>query len=434
MFLLGYPGRLAHWLRSVGDETLYDRRKNILMLQWLVVIGTSYLGLFNGTEISNDPRILLLVAVLMSSGVVLERLPERFFPSAKFNCLLVFVDVVLILLGIALTRESPWELFLLFFLCLYIAGIGESLIKAISGCLLFSLVFTFVNLSAHKGDWLDGDILMRIPFLFGVSMLYAYLAHQTKREKQRADEAERVQMVRRRLVSGLAHDIKSPLSVVKGFAEVIGLTLSAVPGQEVIINAVQRIRDNVDRVLRLVMGFLDASQAEGGESQQLETPVALNWLIQEVAREEALEMFNNGITLNLELDPNLPEILGEVLQVERVLWNLLSNAIKFTPRDGRVEVRTSSADGQVRVMIRDTGIGIATEDLPLLFSEYRRLKGSGSTEGSGLGLYIVKNIVKSHGGTVNVESELAKGTTFVLTFPIAAKLPLVTDAQIKLAS
>ena len=70
--------------------------------------------------------------------------------------------------------------------------------------------------------------------------------------------------------------------------------------------------------------------------------MAFNWLVQEVAREEALEMFNNGITLDLELDPNLPEILGEVLQLERVLWNLLSNAIKFTPRNGRIEMKTST--------------------------------------------------------------------------------------------
>jgi signal transduction histidine kinase len=434
MLWQGYRGQFAEWLDSIGDETLPARRKSILMLQWLVVIGTSYLSLFSGSDIRHDPRVLLLVAMLMSSGIALQRLPERFFQSVKFSFSLVFVDSVLILMGIALKHESPWELFLLFFLCLYIAGIGESLIKAIFGCLLFSFVFTFVSLSAQKGDWLDAEILLRIPFLFGVSTLYAYLAHQAKREKRRADDAECAETVKRRLVSGLAHDIKSPLSVVKGFAEMIGLSLAGMPGQEHNLSCLQRIGRNIDRVLRLVMGFLDASQAETGATQQLETPVALNWLIQEVAREEALEMFSSGITLNLELDPNLPEILGEVLQVERVLWNLLSNAIKFTPRNGRVEVKTASAEGQVRVMIRDTGVGIATEDLPLLFSEYRRLKGSGSTEGSGLGLYIVKNIVKSHGGTVKVESELDKGTTFVLTFPIAAKLAPVTDAQIKLAS
>lgn len=196
MLWQGYRGQFAEWLDSIGDETLPARRKSILMLQWLVVIGTSYLGLFSGSDIRNDPRVLLLVAMLMSSGIVLQRLPERFFQSVKFSFSLVFVDIVLILMGIALKRESPWELFLLFFLCLYIVGIGESLIKAIFGCLLFSFVFTFVSLSAQKGDWLDAEILLRIPFLFGVSTLYAYL-----RTKPRVKSAEPMTRSARKLSS-----------------------------------------------------------------------------------------------------------------------------------------------------------------------------------------------------------------------------------------
>jgi signal transduction histidine kinase len=88
----------------------------------------------------------------------------------------------------------------------------------------------------------------------------------------------------------------------------------------------------------------------------------------------------------------------------------------------------------VQVRISDTGVGIATDELPLLFSEYRRLKGTASTEGTGLGLYIVKNIVKSHGGIVDVESQLGKGATFVLTFPRADRATLTGEAQMKFAS
>jgi len=429
-----YPRHFLDGLPLTSDETLADRRKNILMLQWLVAIGTSYLGLFSGGEITSDPRVLLLVAVLMALGMVLQRLPEPTFQSVNFSFWLVIVDVVLILIGIGLKRDSPWELFLLFFLCLYIASIGESLIKAMSGCLLFSVVFTCLSLSAQQGDWLNSEVLIRIPFLFGVSLLYAYLAHQAKSEKRRADESERAEGIRRRLVSGLAHDIKSPLSVVKGFTELIGMSLGGLPGQTENLSSLQRIRENIDRVLRLVMGFLDASKVESGESQRMETPVALNWLVQEVVREEALELLNNGLSLDLDLDPDLPEIFGEVLQLERVLWNILSNAIKFTPRGGSITVTTRSAGGQVQVRISDTGVGIATDELPLLFSEYRRLKGTASTEGTGLGLYIVKNIVKSHGGIVDVESQLGKGATFVLTFPRADRATLTGEAQMKFAS
>src|ERR671925_902521 len=101
--------------------------------------------------------------------------------------------------------------------------------EKVLGCLLFSTVFTFMTFSAHKDIWLDSETLVKIPFFFGVSMLYAYLAQQAKSEKARADQAEQAQIVRRRLVSGLAHDIKSPLSVIKGFSEVIGLNVANVP-------------------------------------------------------------------------------------------------------------------------------------------------------------------------------------------------------------
>jgi len=290
--------------------------------------------------------------------------------------------------------------------------------------LLFTVVFTCMTFSAQEKLWLDSDKLVRIPFLFGVSMLYAYLAHQAKSEKRRADQAEQSQIVRRRLVSGLAHDIKSPLSVIKGFAEVIGLNVANVPGQEYSLTAAQRIQENVDRILRLIMGFLDASKAEGGESQQIETSVALNAIITEVARQLTVDLRSNHLTVDLRLDPNLPEIPGDAPQLERVFWNLLSNAIKFTAASGKITITTEVMRGQVCVKVIDTGIGIAKDEMPLLFSEFRRLEGAGTTEGSGLGLYIVKNIVKGHGGTIDVESELGAGATFILCFPIAGKLPV----------
>jgi signal transduction histidine kinase len=216
--------------------------------------------------------------------------------------------------------------------------------------------------------------------------------------------------------------------VIKGFAEVISVNLAGVPGQEYSLTAARRIQENVERILRLVTGFLDASKAEGGETQQLETPVALNWLIQEVCRQQAVDLRQSNLTLELQLEPDLPEIMGDVPQLERVIWNLMSNAIKFTPADGKITVTTESADSRVYVKVCDTGAGIAKDELPMLFAEYRRLKSAGSTEGSGLGLYIVKNIVSAHGGTVEVESEPDNGATFILSLPIAGKLEAAAAA------
>jgi signal transduction histidine kinase len=426
----GYQARqVGKWFTSLADESPGDRRKNVIMLQWLATIATSYFSLFSGGSIHDDPLVLALVAGLMLTAFVVQKLPESIILSTHFNSLLIVGDIFFILLAIGLNRESPWDLFLLFFLCLYIAGVGETVLKAILGCLLFTIVFTFMTFSSQEELWLDSDTLARIPFLFGVSMLYAYLAHQAKSEKSRADQAEQAQIVRRRLVSGLAHDIKSPLSVIKGFAEVIGLNVANVPGQEYSVTAAQRIQENVDRILRLIMGFLDASKAEGGESHQLATSVALNALITEVARQQTVDLRSNDLTVDLRLDPNLPEIPGDAAQLERVFWNLMSNAIKFTAANGKITISTEAVRDQVCVKVSDTGIGISKDEMPLLFSEFRRLKGASTTEGSGLGLYIVKNIVKGHGGTVDVESELGAGATFILHFPIAGKPPVSHGEQ-----
>lgn len=415
--------KIAERFKSFCEFSLSDKPKTVLMLQWLIVIGTSYFSLFSDGTISSDPRVYALIVALLLSGLLLQRLPETAFQAEHFDIALVVVDSAFILLGIGLNRESPWDLFLLFSLCVFIAGIAESLITTMLGCLLVTVGFTFANYSTGKDLGLDSEALLRIPFLFGVSVLYGYLAHQVKYERKRADLAEQAQIVKRRLVSGLAHDIKSPLSVIKGFADVVSGNLAGIPGQEYSLNAVQRIEDNVDRILRLVTGFLDATKAEGGEGQQLETPVALNWLIQEVAKQQTVDLQSNDLTLELKLDPNLPEILGDIPQLERVVWNLMSNAIKFTPVNGKIAITTETADGQVCLKVSDTGIGIAKDEMPLLFSEYSRLKGASATEGSGLGLYIVKNLVKGHGGTVDVESELGKGTTFTLRFPVASRFP-----------
>jgi signal transduction histidine kinase len=414
---------LADRLKNFCDVSLSDKAKAVPLLQWLIVIGTSYFSLFSGGALNSDARVFALVVALLLSALLLQRLPPAAFHARYFDVALVIIDGAFILFGIGLNRESPWDLFLLFSLCVYLAGIAESLVKTLVGALLVTVGFTLINYSAAKSIWLDSEVLLRFPFLFGVSALYGYLAHQVKSERRRADRAEHAQTVRRRLVSGLAHDIKSPLSVIKGFADVVSMNLAGVPGQDYSLNAVQRIQDNVERILRLVTAFLDASRAEGGENQRLETPVALNWLIQEVVKQQSVDLRSNDVSLELKLDPALPEILGDVPQLERVIWNLVSNAIKFTPANGEITVTSERADDQVLVKVSDTGTGIARNEIPLLFSEYGRLPGASSTEGSGLGLYIVKNLVKAHGGTVDVESEPGQGATFTLRFPIASRQP-----------
>ena len=394
-----------------------DKKKTLLNLQWLVVLATSYLLLFKKGEIVQDPWVFALIAALMISVVVLYRLPRPAFEHRRFAPALAIVDTVLISAAIWTNREGPWDLFLVFYFCLFISASGESLIKIVVGCLLVAVLSISINPFSDKSFLqIDPDLLFRIPFLFGVSILYGYLAEQTRKERTRAEKAEDTERIKRQLVSALAHDIKNPLGVIMGYAEALHESLEG-PGAKDKLDMLGRIQDNGQRIVKLVTGFLEASKAEAGIINLEPKPVDLNLLLREAGQQQMALLRQKEISLQVDLKAGLPEILGDDLQLDRAFWNLVGNAIKFTPKQGVVKLRSWVENGKVCASVSDTGMGISKDELPMLFTEFRRLKGSANVEGTGLGLFIVKTIVEAHGGTVEAQSDVGKGTTFTVRLP-----------------
>ena len=127
----------------------------------------------------------------------------------------------------------------------------------------------------------------------------------------------------------------------------------------------------------------------------------------------------HGITLALDVGPGIGELVADERKVRQIVLNLLSNAVKFTPEGGRVGVRAVVVDGLVEVAVSDTGIGIAPEDQAAVFEEFRQVGTDYARkhEGTGLGLSLVRRFVELHGGTIRVESEVGKGSTFTFTLP-----------------
>lgn len=395
-----------------------DKKKALLNLQWLVVLATSYLLLFKKSEVIQDPWAFALITALFISIFVLYRLPRPAFDHRLFAPSLAVVDTLLISAAIWTNREGPWDLLLIFFFCLFISATGENLIKVVAGCLLVAVFSVLINPSSGtKPFYLDPDLLFRVPFLFGVSIMYAYLAEQARKERTRAEKAEDTEKIKRQLVSALAHDIKNPLGVMMGYAEAIQSTLEG-PEAKPTLEMLDRIQDNGQRIVKLVTGFLEASKAEAGKINLEPKPVDINMLLREAGQQQMSLIRQKEISLQVDLKAALPEILGDDLQLDRVLWNLVGNAIKFTPKQGFVKLRSWVENGKVCASVSNTGMGIAKEELPMLFTEFRRLKGSGHVEGTGLGLFIVKTIVEAHGGIVEAQSEVGKGTTFTIRLPI----------------
>ena len=127
----------------------------------------------------------------------------------------------------------------------------------------------------------------------------------------------------------------------------------------------------------------------------------------------------HGITLDVDVDERLGEYVGDERKIKQILLNLLSTAVKFTPEGGRISIAANKPDTGAEISVSDTGIGIAPEDQPKIFEEFRQV-GSDSThktEGTGLGLTLAKKFVELHGGRIWVESEVGKGSTFTFTLP-----------------
>ena len=173
-----------------------------------------------------------------------------------------------------------------------------------------------------------------------------------------------------------------------------------------------------DRFVNLVTGFLEASKAESGKLKIGEELVQVNRLLREASQQQESEVQKKGLSLELDLEERLPDVRGDESQLDRVFWNLIGNAIKFTRNGGKVKISSWRDGGTICVAVQDTGVGISQEDLPLLFSQFRRLKGSEKIEGTGLGLFIVKTIIEAHKGTVWAESPEGQGTTFTARIPI----------------
>jgi signal transduction histidine kinase len=182
-------------------------------------------------------------------------------------------------------------------------------------------------------------------------------------------------------------------------------------------NLVRRIHANIRRVISLSLNLLDAARIESGRLNLQRTPVNLGEVV-----EDALSMARSagdlkGVALRITAEPGLPKVDIDFMQMERVVSNLLDNAIKYTPTGGMVTVMLNAAADHLVLTVRDNGPGITPQEMPSLFEKYRRHANSGRNHGSGLGLFIVKAIVEAHGGSVEADSVVGKGTTMRVRIP-----------------
>ena len=219
-------------------------------------------------------------------------------------------------------------------------------------------------------------------------------------------------------LANMSHELRTPLNAIIGFSEVLGERMFGELNEKQ-AEYTEDILSSGRHLLSLINEILDLSKVEAGrmelEVAAFDLPLAID-NARTFVRERATK---HGINLDVTVDERLGDFVGDERKIKQVLLNLLSNAVKFTPEGGRIGIKARQADGSVEISVSDTGIGIAPEDQPKIFEEFRQVGGdyAHKREGTGLGLTLAKKFVELHGGKIWVESEVGKGSTFSFTLP-----------------
>ncbi len=248
-------------------------------------------------------------------------------------------------------------------------------------------------------------------------LIYA-VAHDTTDRKLLEQQTQETLKMRNDFVSFVTHQLRTPLSGIKWMLELAKETGD--PAEQG--SYVEDARESADRLIGLVNDLLDASRLESGKLQVTLEPVRLRQLTYDVVADVATLVKEKGHELDIQSEPDIPVSMLDGQLLRQVILNLLSNAIKYTPDGGRIEIRIRREGAALHWSIRDSGIGISEESQKRLFEKFFRADNAHTidTEGTGLGLYLVRLIVERLGGTISCESEVGRGTLFHFTLPITA--------------
>jgi signal transduction histidine kinase len=224
-----------------------------------------------------------------------------------------------------------------------------------------------------------------------------------------------VQDLRTNFTSMLVHDLRSPITVVSAYADLLGQG-GAGPVSERQRQLLGKIQESCGRMVRLIGEILDLSKLEAGKLHLEMQRFDLGGLAADVVERFGPSAGTKGIDLSMRYAPEPHDVYADAGRLDQVLMNLLGNALKFTRRGGRVTVEVVTRGDEVELSVADSGPGIAPSELPLLFERFSQTSAARATAtpGSGLGLLICRHLVEAHGGRIWAESELGKGSRFVV--------------------
>ena len=330
-----------------------------------------------------------------------------------------------------------------------------------AGLLLGAVDMTFLALTGNHDLIWTSSSLIRVPFIFVVSVFYGYIADKVRREHQnalmeqalaermarvvhnqltdlrhtaeelqksyeqlkaQAAELEKSNKTKDEFLNVVSHELRTPLSLISGYAEMIrtGMMGEISPDQE---GALVKIKRYTAELLNIVNSILETTKVKAGASRLLHDEVSLSDFLDGIKLVYDIPL-DKGVTLRWEYRADLPVVTTDVVKLKSILENLINNAIKFTNAGYvLISARQLPKNGTIEFKVTDTGIGIPRAAIPLIFEKFQQVDGSQTRAfgGVGLGLYIVNKYTELLGAKIEVESEQNVGSTFTLKLPLSSR-------------
>jgi signal transduction histidine kinase len=277
-------------------------------------------------------------------------------------------------------------------------------------------VIILVRIEVHAFDAREIELVESFARQAAIAIENVRLFNEIQEQSAQLEVANRHKS---EFLANMSHELRTPLNAIIGFSEVL---LQRMFG-ELNDRQAEYLQDIVSSgrlLLSLINDILDLSKVEAGRMELELTPFSLVAALNNAVTLVRERAQSHGIKLELEVAPELDTVVADERKLKQVIVNLLSNAVKFTPDGGTVRLRAERENGEIRLAVEDTGIGIAPADQARVFEEFQQAshRTETSREGTGLGLTLSKRMVELHGGTIRLESKVGKGSTFTVALPL----------------
>jgi signal transduction histidine kinase len=235
------------------------------------------------------------------------------------------------------------------------------------------------------------------------------------------EKLKAVENLRRELIANVSHDLRTPISIIHGYIETL-----QIKGEQLCAEDRNRylniVIESTEKLQKLVNELFELSRLEANQVEPQKEPFSISELVSDITSNYFVIAKEKDITIKAELVQDLPPVLADISLIERVMQNLLDNAVKFTPRGGKIIIKTSQADHHISVSVSDTGIGVKESDQSKIFERYYRANDFVDLKNStGLGLAIVKKILDLHHSSLQLQSQKDAGSKFTFQLPAYAK-------------